>query len=182
MDVAVLELPYIFGTQPGRKPVWVILIEQLGTAEMGKATLYPKGGTTMVTVRQVAECIYGAAMRNKGGNTYPIGYYNLTWDEFLKICYQAMGQEDRKIVHIAKWMFQLFGLKMRIVYADKGIQGGIDPVGLADIMCMNTFIDKKWCVELGVEPDDIKSAIFDSIKLSVDAYNGKQKLLEMKGE
>ena len=47
---------------------------------------------------------------------------------------------------------------------------------------MNTFIDKKWCVELGVEPDDIKSAIFDSIKLSVDAYNGKQKLLEMKGE
>ncbi len=182
MDVAVLELPYIFGTQPGRKPVWVILIEQLGTAEMGKATLYPKGGTTMVTVRQVAECIYGAAMRNKGGNTYPIGYYNLTWDEFLKITYQAMGQEDRKIVHIAKWMFQLFGLKMRKEYAEKGIQSGIDPVGLADIMCMNTFIDKKWCVELGVEPDDIKSAIFDSIKLSVDAFNGKQKLLEMRGE
>ena len=26
MDVSVLELPYIFGTQPGRKPVWVILI------------------------------------------------------------------------------------------------------------------------------------------------------------
>ena len=29
MGVAVLELPYIFGTQPGRRPVWVILIEQL---------------------------------------------------------------------------------------------------------------------------------------------------------
>ena len=28
-DVSVLELPYIFGTQPGRRPVWVILIEQL---------------------------------------------------------------------------------------------------------------------------------------------------------
>lgn len=28
-QVGVLELPYIFGTQPGRKPVWVILIEQL---------------------------------------------------------------------------------------------------------------------------------------------------------
>ncbi|MCD7796696.1 MAG: hypothetical protein LUG95_03530 [Clostridiales bacterium] len=26
---AVLELPYIFGTQPGRKLVWVILIEQM---------------------------------------------------------------------------------------------------------------------------------------------------------
>jgi hypothetical protein len=47
---------------------------------------------------------------------------------------------------------------------------------------MNTFIDKKWCVELGVAEDDINSAIFDSVKLSVDAFTGKQKLLEMKGE
>ena len=28
-NVAVLELPYIFGTQPGRKPVWVFLVEQI---------------------------------------------------------------------------------------------------------------------------------------------------------
>ena len=28
-DVAVLELPYIFGTQPGRKPVWLFLVEIL---------------------------------------------------------------------------------------------------------------------------------------------------------
>lgn len=28
-STCVLELPYIFGTQPGRKPVWTILIEQL---------------------------------------------------------------------------------------------------------------------------------------------------------
>ena len=76
----------------------------------------------------------------------------------------------------------LFGLHMRKEYAKKGVQGGIDPVGLADIMCMNTFIDKKWCVELGVTEDDIKSAIYDSVKLSVDAFTGKQKLLEMKGE
>ena len=28
-NVAVLELPYIFGTQPGRKPVWVFLVESI---------------------------------------------------------------------------------------------------------------------------------------------------------
>lgn len=180
MDVSVLELPYIFGTQPGRKPVWVILIEQL--SNMGPITFYPKGGTTMVTVRQVAQVIVGAAEKNKGANAYPIGYYNLTWNEFLKIVHAAMGQPNRKIINIARWMFQLFGLHMRKEYASKGIQGGIDPVGLADIMCMNTFIDKKWCVELGVTEDDIESAIYDSVKLSVDAFTGKQKLLEMKGE
>ena len=49
-------------------------------------------------------------------------------------------------------------------------------------MCRNTFIDKKWAVSLGVTEDDIKSAIFDSVKLSVDAFTGAQELVSMKGE
>lgn len=180
MDVAVLELPYIFGTQPGRRPVWTILIEQI--KDMKPVTMYPKGGTTMVTVQQVAETIVGAAERTKGGKAWPIGYYNLTWNEFLAIVHEAMGVPGKKIINVPKWTFQAFGLHMRNVYKKKGVEGGIDPVGLADIMCMNTFIDKKWCVELGVQEADIKSAIFDSIKLSVDAVNGTQQLLGMKGE
>ena len=180
MDVSVLELPYIFGTQPGRKPVWVILIEQL--SNMGPITMYPKGGTTMVTVCQVAEVIVGAAERNKGGNAYPVGYYNLTWDEFLHIVHKAMGQPNRKIIHIAKWMFKMYGVHMMNEYKKRNVESGINAVDLAEIMCMNTFIDKKWCVSLGVQEDDIESAIFDSVKLSVDAFTGKQKLLEMKGE
>lgn len=183
MDVAVLELPYIFGTQPGRKPVWVILIEQIhGMDKTGHITMYPKGGTTMVTVHQVAQAIVGAAERNEGGNTYPIGYYNLTWDDFLKIVHEAMGTPNRKIIHIAKWMFEMYGKTMMKKYAERGTDPGINAVRLADIMCMNTFIDKKWAVSLGVTEDDIKSAIFDSVKLSVDAFTGAQKLVEMKGE
>ena len=178
-SVSVLELPYIFGTQPGRKPVWTILIEQL--SGMGPVTMYPVGGTTMVTVRQVAQAITGAAEQGARG-AIPIGYYNYTWDQFLAIVHDAMGQPDRKIIHITRWMFQLFGLHMRKVYAKKGVEGGIDPVGLADIMGMNTWIDKKYSQALGVTKDDIRSAIFDSVKLSVDAFTGKQKLVEMKAE
>ncbi len=180
MDVAILELPYIFGTQPGRKPVWVILIEQLDG--MGKNTMYPKGGTAMLTVRQVAQCIVGAAEKNKGANAYPIGYYNLTWDEFLTIVHEAMGVPERKIIHIRPWMFKLFGIKMRGDYKKRNVEGGIDPVGLSDIMFMETFIDNKWAKDLGATDDDIKSAIFDSVKLSVDAFKGKQELLGMKSE
>lgn len=180
MDVAVLELPYIFGTQPGRKPVWVILIEQL--ENMGPITFYPKGGTAMLTVRQVAQAIVGAAERNKGGNAIPISYYNYTWNDFLKIVHAAMGKPDRKIINITHWMFQMFGYHMRSEYKKKNVDGGIDPVGLADIMCMNTFIDNKWSKQLGVTDDDIKSAIFDSVKLSVDAYKGNANLVGMKGE
>lgn len=180
MAVGVLELPYIFGVQPGRKPVWTILIDQIGG--MKSTTYYPKGGTTMVTVRQVAQAIVGAAQKTTGAASWPIGYYNLTWNEFLDIVHEAMGEPGKKIVNVPKWMFRLFGRKMRKEYKENNIESGIDPVGLADIMGMDAFIDKKWCVELGVQEDDIKSAIFDSIKLSMDAVAGKQELIGMKGE
>ena len=95
MGVAVLELPYIFGTQPGRRPVWVILIEQLQRFEKMPFTMYPKGGTAMLTVRQVGEAIVGAAEQVKGARAYGISCYNLTWREFLKIVYRAMdGSKD----------------------------------------------------------------------------------------
>lgn len=179
MDVAVLELPYIFGTQPGRKPVWVILVEQI--ANMPKVTLYPKGGTTMVTVRQVSQAIVGAATKTKGGVAYPIGYYNLTWDELLKIVHEEMGFKNRKIIHIPKWMFKMYGKKLKKEYEEKNLEPGLNPIDLADIMCMEAFIDKKWSEMLGVTEDDIESAIRDSIALSVEAMKGKE-LIGMKAE
>ncbi len=180
MAVSVLELPYIFGTQPGRKPVWTILIEQL--KNMGPITFYPKGGTAMLTVRQVAQVIVGAAERSTGGKTYPISCYNYTWNDFLRIVHEAMGVPNRKIINITRGMFKLFGLTMRKQYKEKGIESGIDPVGLADIMCMNTFIDDRWAKSLGATDDDIRAAIFDSVKLSVDAFEGNAELIGMKGE
>ena len=183
MSVAVLELPYIFGTQPGRRPVWTILIEQLERFEKMPFTMYPAGGTAMLTVRQVAESIVGATEKlEKGFRAYGISCYNLTWRQFLKIVYRAMGVQDRKICDVPKWTFKAFGLHMRKDYANRNVDPGIDPVGLADIMGMNLFIPTDDCKELGCTPDDIEAAIFDSIKLSVDAVKNGAKLLGMKGE
>ena len=47
---------------------------------------------------------------------------------------------------------------------------------------VNLFIPDSYSKELGATPDDIKAAIFDSIKVSQAAYDGTVKLLEMKGE
>lgn len=183
MGVAVLELPYIFGTQPGRRPVWVILIEQLKRFEKMPFTLYPKGGTAMLTVRQVGEAIVGAAEQVKGARAYGISCYNMTWREFLKIVYRAMaGIPDRKIIDVPKWTFQLFGCLMRKDAKKRNIEPGIDYVGLADIMGTNLFIPTDDSKELGCTPDNIESAIFDSIKLSKEAFEGKAKLISMRGE
>ncbi len=179
----VLELPYIFGTQPGRKPVWVILIEQIAFMDKLPFTMYPAGGTAMLTCRQVGEVICGAAEREVPGfEAFPIGMYNKTWKEFLSVVYAARGMNGRKIVSVAPWMMKMGMGKIIKDYKERGIDSGMDPLNLPDIMNINLFIDRRYAEELGATEDDIQAAIFDSIKISEAAYNGKVKLLEMKGE
>ncbi len=182
-DVSVLELPYIFGTQPGRKPVWVILIEQIEFMDKWPFTMYPKGGTTMLTVRQVGQAIAGACEKEVGGfRAYKIGMYNMTWKEFLAIVYEARGMKGRKILGVAPWMMKMGMGKVVKDYEARGVDSGMDPMYLPYIMDVNIFTEQKDCLELGVTEDDIKAAIFDSIKVSEDSYRGKVQLLDMKGE
>ena len=115
---AVLELPYIFGTQQGRQPVWTVLIEQIESMDKMSFTMYPKGGTAMLTVRQVGEAIAGAAEKLneefKGFFAWPIAMYNQTWKEFLRIVYEARGMgPNRKVVGVPAWLMKMgMGMKM----------------------------------------------------------------------
>lgn len=180
-DVAVLELPYIFGTQPGRKPVWVFLVEQIRS--MKKFTMYPKGGTTMVTVHQVGQALAGALEYNKGGNAYPIGYYNMTWKEMLAIVHKHMGCPGKKIITIPNWMYAMGGKKIMKEQKAAGHEGGLHMVKFTDLQCSNLFIDKSLgCEKLHVEPDDIDAAIGDSIRLCIEVLDGKAKVIGMRGE
>jgi nucleoside-diphosphate-sugar epimerase len=180
-DVSVLELPYIFGTQPGRKPVWVFLIEQI--QGMKKFTLYPRGGTTMITAKQAGQCIAGALENGKGGNNYPVGYYNFTWIELLKIIHKYMGVADKKIITIPTFLYRL-GMKDLVKKQIAGHQeGGLQMVEFTKLMTANCFIDKNIIVEeLGVQPDDIDGAIGESVKLCLEVLKGNTEVVGMKGE
>ena len=182
--VAVLELPYIFGTQPGRKPVWTVLIEQIGVMDKWPFTMYPKGGTAMLTCRQVGQAIAGAAEREKGGfEAIPIGMYNMKWTEFLSIVYEARGMgADRKIVSVPPLAMKMGMIKVAADYKKRKIDSGMDPFNLPDIMDLDLFINDTYCRALGVRDDDIKAAITDSIRVSEAAFSGKVQLLDMKGE
>lgn len=181
MDISVLELPYIFGTQPGRKPVWVFLVEQI--RKMKGATFYPGGGTAMVTVKQVGQCIAGALERGRGGKNYPVGYYNLTWKEMLAIMHRYMGLSGRKVITIPRFLYRQALKSVLREQEKKGIQSGLDLMGLVEIMTRKAFIDKKTAVEeLDVEGDDIERAIGESVRLSVEVLDGKRHPVDMKGE
>lgn len=183
-SVCVLELPYIFGTQPGRKPVWTILIEQIEMMDKWPLTMYPGGGTAMLTCRQVGEVICGAAISDhKGFEAVPIGMYNMKWDKFLKIVYDARGMgPDRKILSIPAWMMKMAMGKIVKDYAARGIESGIDPYHLPTIMAYDLFYDDSYAKAFGATEDDIEAAIHDSIKVSQAAHDGSAQLLEMKAE
>ena len=180
-SVGVLELPYIFGTQPGRKPVWMFVAQQILSAK--GATMYPKGGSTMVTVHQVGQAIAGALERTQGGKCWPIGWYNMTWKEMLTIMHRHLGRPKQKVVTIPDWMFTMGCKAMKKQQEKDNIDGGLYMPKLAKIQCNELFIDKTLgCVPLGVEEDDIDGAIGDSVRLCADIIQGKARTIGMKGE
>lgn len=180
-NVAVLELPYIFGTQPGRKPVWVFLVEII--RKMKKVTLYPKGGTAMLTVRQVGQAVAGALERNRGGNCYPVGFYNMEWKEMLEIFHNYLGTPDKKIITIPNWMYAIGVRQVQKKQKKANLEGGLNLAKFTKLQCTKQFIDKSLgCDFLGVKPDNINAAIGDSVKLCIAILDKRVQTISMKGE
>jgi nucleoside-diphosphate-sugar epimerase len=179
--VSMLELPYIFGAQKGRKPVWVFLVEML--LKMKGAILYPRGGTTMVTVRQVGQAFAGALERGHGATAYPIGWFNLTWREMISIMNRYMGFPNKKIITIPDFLFALSAKSIEKQHRSKGTEGGLNMTKFVEMQTKNLFIDKQEaCLPLGVTDDDIDAAIGESILLSMDVIDQRAKVIDMKGE
>ncbi len=179
MSVSILELPYIFGAQEGRKPVWVFLVEQI--KKMKYRTFFPSGGTTMITLDQVGQLIANVLETEVHGNI-PVGYYNMTWKEMLTIFHKYMGL-DRKIVSIPKWLYKIVLGSYKRKYRKARLEPGLTFDGLAEIMSRNAFINKDFIVNnFNIEDDDIAEAIGDSIKLSLEILNGKEEIVDMKLE
>jgi nucleoside-diphosphate-sugar epimerase len=179
--VSILELPYIFGAQKGRKPVWVFLVEML--LKMKGAILYPRGGTTMVTVRQVGQAFAGAVERGQGAKAYPIGWFNLTRREMISIMNKYMGYPNKKIITIPNFLFALSAKSIEQQHRTKGTEGGLNMTKFVDMQTKNLFIDKaEACLPLGVTDDDIDAAIGESVLLSMDVLDQKARVIDMKGE
>ncbi|MBQ4207411.1 MAG: hypothetical protein II621_03830, partial [Clostridia bacterium] len=73
-------------------------------------------------------------------------------------------------------------IKVAADYKKRKIDSGMDPFNLPDIMDLDLFINDTYCRALGVQDDDIREAIADSIRVSEAAFSGKVQLLDMKGE
>lgn len=170
MDVCMLELPYIFGAMPERVPLWKdVLLDMLRKM---KTVFYPKGGSTMISVENVAKAAYGAVMYGRHGAKYPIGDENVDWNSMLEMMLEAMGT-PKKIINIPCFLVALYGVKHKRDYAKQGKEMGLDPVKLMkDIQCQYIYYDADALSreELKYGGGDVKLAIEKMIARCIEEY------------
>ena len=179
--VSILELPYIFGAQKGRKPVWTFLVEMI--RKMPVVTMYPKGGTAMITARQVGQCIASALEIGKGGQLFPVCTYNMTWKEMLAMFHEHMGMPNRKIVTVPTCFFKASVKKLAKKQKAAGHEGGLDMVKFVKVMTYEAYMsDFNAKTILRARPDDINKAIDESVLLCLDILDSNTQVVDMKGE
>jgi dihydroflavonol-4-reductase len=161
MSVSILELPYIFGSMPGRVPLWKPLIKYICSPY---PLFYPSGGTTCVTVHQVAQVICGAVESGKPGKCYPIGGENLTWAQLLGLIVNLGGKEKR-VFTLPNFLVKFGALVLLIIHTIQGKESGLEPVTFIDLQTKKTFIDSKEVrAELGYSLEDLTPSLLETIK------------------
>ncbi len=162
LAVMTLELPYIFGVMPGRMPLWKPLVEYAASVF---PLFYPKGGTTCVTVQQVAQAISGALENGAPGAYYPIGGENLPWTDLLARIARYAGR-DKRVITLPNWLVTAGAAMLKALHKLQGIESGLDPIQFIKLQTAETFIDPELSRSvLGYELGGLDEALQDTVKV-----------------
>ncbi|MBL7110643.1 MAG: NAD(P)H-binding protein [Bacteroidales bacterium] len=163
METMILELPYIFGTMPGRIPLWKeVFFDRL--LKMNPV-LYPDGGSSMICVENVAEAIAGAIAHGKAGARYPIGDLDIRWKEMFAIMFTAIGVR-RRFIHVPHWIAALAGRVMMRRNRKMGKEPGLH-LGhvFKDIISRDFFLESEHSAGvLGYGSGDVRASIAKTAK------------------
>ncbi len=164
--VVSLELPYIFGTMPGRTPLWKPLIRYV----LSRYPLfYPRGGTTCVTVRQVAQAICGAVERIHESGCIPVGGENLAWSALLdKI--MKLGGVTKHVITLPDWIVLIGAWLIRTLHKLQGRESGLEPVRFVRLQTSETYLDASISQGLlGYESGGLDEALKDTMSASIQS-------------
>nr|VDG63824.1 hopanoid-associated sugar epimerase [Streptococcus thermophilus] len=162
MTVTSLRLPYIFGTMPGRMPLWKMFSDQMKQSPV--FPVHPTGVTAAVTTKQVGQAAVGAAERGTHRGTYALGGYNLTFTEFYNRVAEKMGIDTE----ITEMPYEAVREQMQAIdkqAADAGHEHGIHMELAGELRAMDLGIDPAPVMEeLGYEDDDVLAAIDETLE------------------
>jgi dihydroflavonol-4-reductase len=157
INLAILELPYIFGAMPGRAPLWKPLVNYVRSTPL---LLYPRGGTNCVSVQRVAEAVVGAVGLN---GRLLVGDENLLWKVLLARISALTGRPKRvvtlpdRFVRAAAWF-------LKLGHALRGRESGLDPVEFIKVQTADTFLDPAPArAALGFGSGDLEEALADTV-------------------
>jgi len=158
--VIVLDLPYVFGIYPGKKPMWKPLIKYVNSGL--PFLFYTKGGTAAVSVRQVAKSVVLAVANSVPFGAYPIADYNFTWKEMLGM---MSNKSQPGIVEVPIAMQRFFARFYGFYLNLKGKESGLKPVEFLEIQNSEIFIPEEELMP-GFQPDEValKQALAETVE------------------
>lgn len=169
MEVVTLELPYIFGSMPGRQPIWRgVFLDRFAYGK--KIIFFPKGSTTMIAVEHIAEAGIGGLEYGKDGERYPIGDENKSFNWMLDTMMIAGRGKKKKIINPSGSICAL-GAKMTIIREDKkkGLEPGLDyELVMKEIMSSDLVVEKEVldevCEKLHISRGGLEEAIYKTME------------------
>jgi dihydroflavonol-4-reductase len=168
MQVVVLELPYIFGAMPERMPLWKnVFLDRFAYGK--KIIFFPKGSTTMTSVKHIAEAGLGAIEYGKDGEYYPIGDENHDYNWMLdQMMIAAMGKK-RKIINPAAGLCALGAKSIMKKEKKAGKEPGLNmPKVMTDIMSKNMVIPPEVMDKVNAELHISRGGLEESIAEMVE--------------
>ncbi|WP_182199980.1 NAD-dependent epimerase/dehydratase family protein [Paraliobacillus salinarum] len=169
MDVMSIRLPYIFGTMPGRTPLWSMFLPEIQGKDVVPVL---SGGTAMVTVQQVADATIGALEFGEHGGKYAIGGTNMKHQEFYQIIADLLGQKDTLIKVVPKDHIKPTLVEYDKKLAAEGKEHGIHLGLTADIKDRDAYLDSNDTMTiLKYNQDDVIASIKETIKVCIDNSN-----------
>ncbi len=165
MTVTSLRLPYIFGTMPGREPLWKSFADEIKGQEFFPAL---SGGTAMVTVEQVAEAAVGAMENGEHRGTYAISGINMSHCDFYKMIVEALGQQTEVAVVPYAEIEESYQAADDAA-ASEGNEHGIHLTVSAQLQELKLYLDpQETMTVLGFKEHDVKASIIETLKKCVN--------------
>ncbi len=163
MDVMSLRLPYIFGTMPGRTPLWTMFFPQIQDKDFVPVL---GGGTAMVTAQQVAEATVGALEHGVHGEKYAISDTNMKHQEFFQLIADTLGQKDTVIQVVPLEQMKPVLAKHDEQTASAGKEHGIHLAMTAELQNRDAYIDPNDTMPiLKYNKADVRAAIIETMEL-----------------
>lgn len=159
--VAVLEIPYVFGTTPGRPNQFTYMMPWL-SGNVRRPLMAPPGGTAVVTAAAIGTATRNALSARLHGDL-PVAQANLTWTELVSRLAHAAGHpRPDEIQHLPKRLLHRFMRFNGFRESMYGVDSGLDYEHYAELYTSEMFIPE--CLpELGIDAADLDSALCETV-------------------